>query len=63
MNLSQKIFYFILNDKAFQLRSTSLNAKSLAVLNGYIFVPFKHTPVPIKGIVHPQRKIVRAKSE
>ncbi len=34
--------------KAFQLRYTSLNAKSLAVLNGYIFVPFKHTPVPIK---------------
>ncbi len=32
--------------KVFQL-STSLNSKSLAVLNGYIFVPFKHTPVPI----------------
>ncbi len=34
--------------KAFQLRYTSLNSKSLAVLNGYISVPFKHTPVPIK---------------
>ncbi len=34
--------------KAFQLRYTSLNAKSLAVFNGYIFVPFKHRSVPIK---------------
>ncbi len=33
--------------KTFQLRYTS-NAKCLAVLNGYIFVPFRHTPVPIK---------------
>ncbi len=32
----------------FKLRYTSLNSKGLAVLNGYICVPFKHTPVPIK---------------
>ncbi len=43
-----KIFNFILNDKSISNKIYIIKLKSLAVLNEYIFVPFKHIPVPIK---------------